>query len=494
MHCKWPKYYLLFGPLALYPIAVLFLKSRKYPLSYGKSNLKCINPFRRSPMRRERLIICMLALFLLSACSSNNADTMQPDSVYQNNISESVGTSDSTENPEKEIDNSYNMILPCEENVYGSGNDSGFYRIRKNSDGSRNILFTDYATAQEVILCSNPNCTHNVESCTSYIPATNGQIWVAATDENIFVIYSSWYGESKIEIADLDGTNRNVIYTFKSGCSPRPGLAASKESIVFLEEELSENDSATTQAQSLVEVNTSTGEQRVLYNNIIHSDGSTPVATESDFFLGIDASGFILKKIIAGDLPENQTHTVYRLPYGSQKLEKIISYNYGEMQTAPFHDGIAYLKNNNAEYEFGYIDSKTGETHIVCSDLKGITSPYSFSDIFIRRFLGDWAIFNVMQDVRIAENNDIELTYGCYAVNMITSEIKELKLSNHYNATYIPVEVYAQFDNRLLVAADVTESKNPDGGMNILKTSLGIISMEDYLSSVDKYTFIAMQQ
>ena len=67
-------------------------------------------------MRRERLIICMLALFLLSACSSNNADTMQPDSVYQNNISESVGTSDSTENPEKEIDNSYNMILPCEEN------------------------------------------------------------------------------------------------------------------------------------------------------------------------------------------------------------------------------------------------------------------------------------------------------------------------------------------------------------------------------------------
>lgn len=446
-------------------------------------------------MRKERLIIiCMLALFLLSACSPNNADALQPDSVYQNNISESVGTSDSAENLEKEIDNSYNMILPCEENVYGSGNDSGFYRIRKNSDGSRNILFTDYATAQEVILCSNPNCTHNVENCTSYIPATNGQIWVAATDENIFVIYSSWYGESKIEIADLDGTNRNVIYTFKSGCSPRPGLAASKESIVFLEEELSENDSATTQAQSLVEVNTSTGEQRVLYNNIIHSDGSTPVATESDFFLGIDASGFILKKIIAGDLPENQTHTVYRLPYGSQKLEKIISYNYGEMQTAPFHDGIAYLKNNNAEYEFGYIDSKTGETHIVCSDLKGITSPYSFSDIFIRRFLGDWAIFNVMQDVRIAENNDIELTYGCYAVNMITSEIKELKLSNHYNATYIPVEVYAQFDNRLLVAADVTESKNPDGGMNILKTSLGIISMEDYLSSVDKYTFIAMQQ
>ena len=32
-------------------------------------------------MRKERLIIiCMLALFLLSACSPNNADALQPES------------------------------------------------------------------------------------------------------------------------------------------------------------------------------------------------------------------------------------------------------------------------------------------------------------------------------------------------------------------------------------------------------------------------------
>lgn len=56
--------------------------------------------------------------------------------------------------------------------VYGAAGPEGFYSIAgiARPDGSLNIQYTDYASLQTVFLCAQPNCAHDSESCTSFLP------------------------------------------------------------------------------------------------------------------------------------------------------------------------------------------------------------------------------------------------------------------------------------------------------------------------------------
>ena len=34
----------------------------------------------------------------------------------------------------------FELVVPCDDNVYGSGNENGFYQIITNTDGSHNVM------------------------------------------------------------------------------------------------------------------------------------------------------------------------------------------------------------------------------------------------------------------------------------------------------------------------------------------------------------------
>lgn len=244
------------------------------------------------------------------------------------------------------------------------------------------------------------------------------------------------------------------------------------------------------QSNALIEIETQTGQVDTLYQSYSSQEVAYEKGASCAFFLGITETGFLVKKITIGDSPEIQYHDVYEIPFGTDKEVPVLSYKTGEMQSAAYSGGLAYIKNNVDSYEFGYIDTQTLEQHILCPDLKKIAVPYTFDDLFVRRFIGEWAIINSMNSITVESNRDLELTYKCYAINMRTSEIKEIRLSNHYNATTRPLEVYACFDDKLLVDAQVKEEKSDDGMMNRITTTLGIISVEDYLSSIANYSLI----
>ena len=69
---------------------------------------------------------------------------------------------------------------------YGSGSEEGFYSICIDSrpNDSTNLLYLDYASHRQVALCSNPNCSHMDESCTS---------WVAHAGDGVFPLYAGEY-------------------------------------------------------------------------------------------------------------------------------------------------------------------------------------------------------------------------------------------------------------------------------------------------------------
>ena len=142
------------------------------------------------------------------------------------------------------------------------------------------------------------------------------------------------------------------------------------------------------QSNALIEIETQTGQVDTLYQSYSSQEVAYEKGASCAFFLGITETGFLVKKITIGDSPEIQYHDVYEIPFGTDKEVPVLSYKTGEMQSAAYSGGLAYIKNNVDSYEFGYIDTQTLEQHILCPDLKKIAVPYTFDDLFVRRFIG----------------------------------------------------------------------------------------------------------
>lgn len=106
---------------------------------------------------------------------------------------------------------------------YGGLGKEGFYFVTpwSRADGSFNLLYADYTSRQEVYLCAQPNCKHDTESCTSYIPLSPGGVTPEVVGDKLALVYfgSEFGGEddsnpAHIEAMDLDGANRRTCVSF----------------------------------------------------------------------------------------------------------------------------------------------------------------------------------------------------------------------------------------------------------------------------------------
>lgn len=55
---------------------------------------------------------------------------------------------------------------------YGAAGAKGFYFVSAavRSDDSTSLMYCDYDTMQQILLCSQPNCAHNTAACNGYLP------------------------------------------------------------------------------------------------------------------------------------------------------------------------------------------------------------------------------------------------------------------------------------------------------------------------------------
>lgn len=121
----------------------------------------------------------------------------------------------------------------------GCGTKDGYYGIESfvSADRYAHITYIDYASGQEVILCSDSSCKHDTERCTSVIESSVSEMFFYK--EHLYYFVSDWdqegvmsaggsfgkddydYGqwnEHMIQAAlyrmNPDGTGRELVYTF----------------------------------------------------------------------------------------------------------------------------------------------------------------------------------------------------------------------------------------------------------------------------------------
>lgn len=74
--------------------------------------------------------------------------------------------------------------------AFGSGNSSGYYYLTALDGGASLLRYIDYATGQDLPLCSQPNCSHSGETCPAWFAYSGTSANVYATDQQVFVTFN----------------------------------------------------------------------------------------------------------------------------------------------------------------------------------------------------------------------------------------------------------------------------------------------------------------
>lgn len=194
----------------------------------------------------------LLAIFLasamaLTACDKTTSDAPDP-AAGSGNVSETSGNAiqDSSSIPVGDenmqtapTDNA--LTLLCNRSGFmrvGCGTNDGYYGIGSYVSADRyiHITYIDYASGQEVILCSDSSCKHDTERCTSVIESSVSGMFFYK--EHLYYYVSDWDQEGVMSAGgsfgskgdydnwnehsiqpelyrmNPDGTGRELVYTF----------------------------------------------------------------------------------------------------------------------------------------------------------------------------------------------------------------------------------------------------------------------------------------
>lgn len=125
----------------------------------------------------------------------------------------------------------------------GFGTSTGYYRLIPREDASNNLCYIDYETHTQAMLCSRPECTHEDETCTSWIPYGAGGGSIFVTKKNLY--YVSYGNQAALDSIgedaipsilqmDLNGANRKKVYTFTASDIIRAGIAYDENTLYLV--------------------------------------------------------------------------------------------------------------------------------------------------------------------------------------------------------------------------------------------------------------------
>ncbi len=387
----------------------------------------------------------------------------------------------------------------------GSSSDKGFFQIFSHTDGHSNLMFIDYATAQQVFVCSSPSCNHKDETCSSYIESDGYTVFPAVYGNTILLVYNSlnqWGNApqaSKIEKMDINGLDRKLLCTFSGNILINDGAVVGDGRIILCATKLLSNAENIGTVPCLLSIDIGTGECSDLYQ-VKTGNGEMQ---KSLFIRGVSESGFILKTITINEYEESDdagiamqnmqnatVHRVFELSFDGQREKELLRYTGSTCFEEYSGRELVYLSFDKNTCSLYKINSVTGQKEIIIKDFDTVPSirktevPLTSENFFIVGFIDDYVLINQLYQEHYDAQKNIELLYPQYAVNTETGEVIEITLSNYLMATRKPINIIAQFSDTLLV--DAVEEV-VDG---ITYRRPGMISVDDYLKSKGEYIMI----
>lgn len=214
----------------------------------------------------KKIIIAAIVSFCLvfTGCSSEQPKQEEKQiNVKDTGRQEKNNTKVDNTLKEKENTSTNNKLqLLCEESMRFMS-EAGYYYITEESNElkgdlwGRHIMYMDFATKQEVYLCSEPGCKHNDKKCTAVLPEGEFEeeclifIW----NNTLYIVSKGYDNENAVKTnylwnengenlgiteepsvlysMGLDGTNRTKEYVFEQGAKLDDVVLCDENNIYF---------------------------------------------------------------------------------------------------------------------------------------------------------------------------------------------------------------------------------------------------------------------
>lgn len=232
----------------------------------------------------------------------------------------------------------------------GAETEEGFYSISYYDDWSGCLIFYDYKTTQAAPVCNEVNCEHHSETCTAWFGDANNIPRIVSNSKQLIYCYLGLSGQTQkpawIETANLDGTDRHVLYEFAANETLYEGFCVDQQYIYALVTRVLE-ESLQTQ-QSLERIDLSSGNCDVLWS------ADVPAGT-AYFLAGSINHQPIIKEISQPNLQVDddraiiaaQTHTLISVNPKDGTLTELYSWQQNDGLEAPLSDTLYYITKDH---------------------------------------------------------------------------------------------------------------------------------------------------
>ncbi|WP_276947761.1 hypothetical protein [Acetatifactor muris] len=405
-------------------------------------------------------------------------------------------------------------------NREGCNTAEGYYYLcahpEKLSDGNygSHLMYMDFASQQEVYLCSNAGCSHDTVECSSVLlydefPSYTtllfvhgNQLYLLSKDNDYdgssfsSVSYVEDGGETLGYAGDdgapavlyrsnLDGTNREKVYTFTSGLMLEDFVLGDENGIYVATKKLTTEKNGTYTYYN-------SSERQLLYLDLVKMEEREICSMdfEESFFWwvkGCYANKLILEGTDYGrevsyeelfdddedkykELYENSEEVYATLDLNSGQLNRVYSISNRKWNSAVAEGGVLYV-STAVDNSVKAVDLDTGEARVLCG---GMDQYYYLCDI-------------IGSKIR-CENETFEGTFSYIDVN--TGELLHSSLVN--KSLGWRLEFRAVSGSDVLVIYDYEATPNGDGSYEITRYQYGLITQEDLFAGRENYRTIHM--
>ena len=382
--------------------------------------------------------------------------------------------------------------------AYGSTSDykNGYFYIKDES----HIMYYDYDTKKEVYLCNKPNCKHDSDTCSSYLgessddelfyydnhlylahsSSSNGGVSFSINGDGT-VQDSSMENPATIYKMDLDGTNKEKVFTAPSGASlSMPFVINGNKLYSFLQKSKVEKDSsgynvARTSERKMVAINLDTGKYEEItdgmHKSFIGVFEDKLVVQEIDYLkdpddFGDDTKGFVNNLY-------NSPTKIKLIDMNTKKEEIVYEGLFKEVETLKFYkDGIYFIGEKSKNLEYINVTTKERETILELP-----STGYEMNTIIDDKVL----VYKY--------NNNYTHLDSAYSIDVKTKEMNNFNLRN---ANDYLVEILSSNDEYYFVLIEYvfgSEYTTWAGTkqQDLIGSNYGLIKKSDYWDSKANY-------
>ena len=284
--------------------------------------------------RKQTAFSLLLGFSLVLAGCSAPASTAQPSPTPAQSSEAAVTAAPAPEvtaTPEVTGDPENQLVFS--QSAAGARTADGFYTVHTYDDWTGCLVFYDYASRQAVPVCSQPNCEHHDETCPAWfgenIPRllTNG--------EQLAFCYLN--APARIETANLDGSNRRVLYEFAANATPGDGLCMDEGGVYLLSTSVSDEADS---RQDLLRIDLADGSCDPLWSGSTTGGSYAFLAGCRDHYLVLKEIRRNTQQAETAEQLADQTHTLLSVDPRDGSTAPLYAWQQGDLLESALPDTL----------------------------------------------------------------------------------------------------------------------------------------------------------